>query len=229
MPIERFYVDTDLTTGSTVELTGAELHHLAHVVRLRPSDQAELINGRGALATAKLLHADTQKAQLQILHATHTPPPPPFVTLVVGMPRFSKLEWIIEKGTELGADAFFLFPNDCSEHKAERLRHLAIAALKQSGRLFLPSIQFYPNLKTCLNESHTIYFGDTRPSAPLLIRTEPKMPLLFVTGPEEGFSKEEVAILEGKGAIGVKLHQNILRAETAPLAALAVLAQLYIN
>ena len=226
MPIERFYVDADLATGATVELSGAELHHLAHVIRLRPPKEAELVNGRGALATAQLLRLDTKKAVLQILHATHTPPPPPAITLVISMPRFSKLEWIIEKGTELGADAFFLFPSDCSENKLERLRHLTIAALKQSGRLFLPSIQLYPNLKSCLQGDYPLYFGDTRPSAPLLLQTHPKPPLLFATGPEEGFTTEEIAILQAKGAIGVKLHKNILRAETAPLAALAVLAQI---
>jgi 16S rRNA (uracil1498-N3)-methyltransferase len=226
MPIERFYVDADLATGTTVAISGPELHHLSHVVRLRPPEEAELVNGRGALATAKLLRIDTKKAELQILRATHTPPPSPFVTLVVGMPRFPKLEWIIEKGTELGADAFFLFPSDCSENKIERLRNLTIAALKQSGRLFLPPIHFYPNLKSCLQDGYTLYFGDTRPTAPLLMQTELKMPILFATGPEEGFTKEEIAILEAKRAIGVKLHKNILRAETAPLAALAVLAQI---
>ncbi len=230
MPIERFYLDADLSTGATVTINGSELHHLSHVVRLRPTEEAELVNGRGTLATAKLLRVDTKKAELQILHATHIPPSPPFVTLVIGMPRFPKLEWIVEKGTELGADAFFIFPSDCSENKIERLRHLTIAALKQSGRLFLPSIHFYPNLKACLHfesrEVYTIYFGDTRPSATLLLQANPKLPLLFATGPEEGFTKEEIATLEDKGAVGVKLNKNILRAETAPLAALAILAQI---
>lgn len=216
MPAERFFIDAELS--GTVHLEGQEHHHLAHVMRIREGEIIELVNGRGALAQAKVLLISKPKTSLEILEIKIEPLPLPKLFLAIPYLRMSKLEWVIEKGTELGADAFYLYPADYSEkgdfspHQLQRLTHIAISALKQSGRLDLPKIELQ-TLDKLLALPCRHYFGDTREEASSL-RFE--FPALFITGPERGFSPDELLLLESK-ALGVKLHRNILRAETAPL------------
>lgn len=222
MPAERFYLDADLV--GTVFLEGAEWHHLAHVMRMRVGEEIELVNGRGALAQAKVVALSKQKAILQVLSAIDIPSVPSGVTLAIPLMRPAKLELVIEKGTELGADAFCLYPAQFSDkeglsaNQMERLNHLAIAAMKQCGRLDLPPIRLLGHFEELFKLPGTPLFGDTRPNAK-------KMgvggKVVVITGPERGFSEKELELLDRK-ATGVRLHKNILRAETAPLVALCL-------
>ncbi len=91
--------------------------------------------------------------------------------------------------------------------------------MKQCGRLDLPCLQNFPHLEEIFGAPYTYLFGDIRPHAKWI---KPCENVVFITGPEKGFSEKETKILEKK-AIGVRLHRNILRAETAPIAALCFL------
>lgn len=223
MPAERFYIDADL--AGTLTLTGPEQHHLAHVMRIRIGEQIELVNGRGALATAEVVSISKRDATLTVLSATQTPLSPARHILAIPLLRPSKLEFIIEKCTELGADAFWLYPashsdkDELSEHQLERLNYIAISAMKQSGRLDLPALKIHAHFQDLFGQPYPYLFGDTRPTAPKLT---PQEKFVFISGPEKGFSEKELKVLE-KQAQGVTLHKNILRAETAPIAALCFL------
>lgn len=220
---DRFYLDAPLETNLT--LTDSEFHHLK-VLRIAPGDQVELVNGQGFLAKALVLKLDKHAAHLQLLSHTYEDPPSPPIAIAIAILRMNKLEWAIEKATELGADEILLYPADHSEkttpspHQFERLRHLAISALKQCGRLYLPRIHL-STLDAILHTPSPILFGDTNPDAPPIPHS-PTTPVLFISGPEKGFSQREIELLQSK-ATGVKLNRNILRAETAPLAALSIL------
>lgn len=219
MPAERFYIDANL--NGTLSLEGPEHHHLAHVMKVRVGEIVEVVNGRGSLGQAKVLSISKRDADLEILSALQTPLSPPRLTLALPLMRPSKLELVIEKGTELGTDAFWIYPAHYSEkdelslHQQERLNFIAISAMKQCGRLDLPPIQFLSRFEEIFITSATYLFGDTRPGKPL---KQAKGQLFFITGPERGFSERELEVLDQK-AIGVRLHKNILRAETAPIAA----------
>jgi RsmE family RNA methyltransferase len=91
--------------------------------------------------------------------------------------------------------------------------------MKQCGRLDLPKIKLLPSFNQIFDPSYTVLFGDTRAKAKKVIPTEK---VIFVTGPEKGFSEKELNILEQKGT-GASLHKNTLRAETAPIAATCLL------
>ena len=220
MPAERFYIDAELI--GTLELEGAELHHLAHVMRIQVKEIVELVNGRGALATAQVTALSRQRATLTVLRAVQTPPPLSSLTLAIPFMRLSKLEWVIEKGTELGAGGFWLYPAAHSEkgglspHQLERLSHLAIAAMKQCGRLDLPLLKIILAFEELFKAPSPHLFGDTREGAKPLSFHETGT---LITGPEKGFSERELEILEKRGE-AVSLHKNILRAETAPIVAL---------
>ncbi len=225
MPSDRFYCDNSLHQNTTIKMQGSEHHHLSRVMRVAVGEEVELVNGKGDLAQATLTHLDKHSALLQIQHSQFFQPPAPAISLAIPFMRPSKLELVIEKGTELGADAFYLYCADYSEKEElsasliERLRLHAISALKQSGRLYIPSLNITPSLESLLHTSDLKLFGDTDPKAPFLAHITES--ILFITGPERGFSPKEHQLLRAH-AQGVKLNPNILRAETAPLAAISI-------
>lgn len=224
MPAHRFYIDADL--NGTLSLQGAELHHLAHVMRVEVGEEVELVNGRGAIAIAEVESISKQAAILKVISANKTPMPSSQFILAVPFMRPQKLELIIEKCTELGASAFWLYPalhsdkDDLSPHQLERLQHIAISAMKQCGRLDLPQMKVLAHFEELFECDLPVFFGDTRKKAATLIKQEN---FVFISGPEKGFSEKEVKILEQK-ATPISLHKNTLRAETAPIAALLLLS-----
>jgi 16S rRNA (uracil1498-N3)-methyltransferase len=92
--------------------------------------------------------------------------------------------------------------------------------MKQCGRLYLPEIIFCDSLSDLLNVDAQILFGDLDVKAPALTSIPFSEQILFISGPEGGFSPRELSFLKEKEAHPIKLHENRLRAETAPLAAL---------
>lgn len=226
MPANRFFLDEPLEIGKTVRLEGPEEHHLRHVMRVEAGDELELIDGRGTLAHAELVAFEKRASLLRIMKLECEKMPERKLTLVVPLMRPAKLEWVIEKGTELGASAFLLYHADqgdlktLSAHATERLHHVMIAAIKQSGRLFLPDLRNLQKLEELENE--TVLFGDVREEAPW-IQPAGKVSISFVTGPERGFSEREERVLEQLGH-GVRLNAYTLRAETAPIVAASVLS-----
>ena len=225
MPAHRFFLE-DLATPT---LSGEEFHHLKNVMRARPGETLELVDGKGTLAIAKVVRMANSEASLEIVQKTHTPSSSTRLILAQALLRPSLLDWVIEKGTELGATHFWLFPADFSEkkeltpHQLARLEHIILSALKQSGRLYLPSLEIHPPLSRWEKPGETLLFGSLKgPAKPL---DKLSTSVIMAIGPEKGFSREEHQILEGRlGGIGVRLNANTLRAETAALCALSLLS-----
>lgn len=236
MPVERFFIPSEQwQSGDTISLKGSEFHHLAHVMRMRAGDTIECINGKGSLAQAKIVQIDKHKASLEIIDVSLFPEPSLRLILALGLLRPQKLDWIMEKGTELGIADFWLFPAEKSAYKnlqeAQRLRmeNLCISALKQSGRLHLPHVIPMPALDQWRLQNATLLFGDLRPQAPKLSSLLPGIDraknLILCVGPESGFSAKEIELLVSvhKGQ-GVSLNSYILRAETAALSMASITA-----
>ena len=225
MPAHRFFLDN----FSSSQLTGDEFHHLKTVMRARVGDTIELVDGKGTMATATVTSLHSDHATFDISHKHHEPPPSNSIILAQGFTRPALLDWIIEKGTELGATEFWLFPGEQSEKKEltpnqlARLHTLTISALKQSGRLYLPKLKIKPLLSQWKKPTGTLLFGSLAPDAKPLTPTDIAQTIIVI-GPEKGFSKNEHTFLEKDlQATGVKLNSNILRAETAALCALSLL------
>jgi len=220
MPAHRFFLDDPLT-HKTATLEGEEFHHLKNVMRARPGDLIEIVNGKGSLAQALLSEIKDGSATFEITQKIDQPPPSKIIILAQAFLRPALLDWTIEKGTELGATHFWLLPGDQSEkkdltpHQQARLHTLIISALKQCGRLYLPTLELKPPLSKWEKPAGTLLFGSLAPEAKPLQTNYPS-PIIIVIGPEKGFSSQEHSILETKlCAIPVTLHPNILRAETA--------------
>ena len=235
MPAERYYMDSDLVPGQLVPIEHKEFHHLVHVMRAQLGETLELVNGRGTLAQGLIEQLSKRQALIRIIESLQAPQNNPPIILAQALPRINRLDFIVEKGTELGMSDLWLFPGQRSErkslteHQLERLKELTIAAMKQSGSLFLPKISVRP----CVQEWKTLefpaYFGDLSPSAPFFLPMIKDKPihegLIFFIGPESGFTAEEEKKLKELNAIGVRLHSNILRTDTASLVALSLISQ----
>lgn len=231
MPHDRFYIDTTLEKEDTVLLTDAEFHHLA-VSRARVGQSVELINGKGKLAQARLISLEKRQARLKVDTVCEEPLPSKEIILAQGLPRMNHLEWIVEKGTELGVSSFWFFPGllsekeQLSDNQCSRLHHLILSAAKQCGRLHLPELILKPPLETWDPLNGTLLFADPSEEAPFLWQTSLKAQsttILFV-GPEAGFeSREAHHLVDVLKARKVRLHSNTLRTETASLAGLTLL------
>jgi 16S rRNA (uracil1498-N3)-methyltransferase len=231
MPADRFYHPHPLQVGNTLSLEAQENTHLVRVMRKSLGDTIEIVNGQGALAIARLIDLHKGTATLQIDSVEQKPPSSTRLILALALPRAPKLDLIVEKGTELGMDELWLFPGAYSEKKKialPRLEKITASALKQCGRLFMPTITFFPSLNDCPLATPS-YFGDTQKGAPPLLKVlqDSSSCCLFI-GPEKGWSPAEITALKKRGATSACLHPNILRTETACLAALSLASAVFL-
>lgn len=240
MPAERYYYPKNLENDQAIVLKDQEQHHLVNVMRTRLGEEIEVVNGMGQLGKAILESIEKKSVTLRLESVFTETPSSKKLILAQGIPKQNRLEFIIEKCTELGMSEIWLFPASLSEKKdlsanqLERLQTLMIAAMKQCGRLFLPKIVIMPPLKQWKNiEVKTLFFGDVKAEAVVFMdlwqKLEDVQSALFCIGPESGFSDEEVSCLVRLGAHGVKLHSNILRTETAAIASIALMSHLMLG
>jgi 16S rRNA (uracil1498-N3)-methyltransferase len=231
MPHERFYLDASFSIGHPYIIEGPEHHHMVHVTRVSLGEKVELINGRGSLAEATLTKIDKKKVSVHI-HSLYQEQATAFqLQLAIGLPRFNRLEYILEKATEIGIDTFTFFAADNSEKKElsenqlERARHLVISAAKQSGRLYLPHFEILSSLDSWVFQGEQLFFGDPSLHAELFLPKKKQSSTFFI-GPEGGFSPRESLLLTTLGAKGVSLNNNTLRADTAAIVAAVFLSTL---
>ncbi len=224
MPENRFFLEDTFEKGLTVYLKGDELRHL-RVMRREIGETIELVNGKNQLGHALLTHLDKETATLTLSKVIEGPPPERQLILAQALLKPKNLDLVIEKGTELGATAFLLFPGQKSEKKGlsptqiKRCQHLTVSALKQCGRLDLPEIRIMPLLADWKEfPPGNRFFGDRHSEESF---TPPKGNITLFVGPEKGFSSEEKTLLSHHTQ-GVRIHSYVLRAETAALCFLSL-------
>lgn len=234
MPNDRFYIDSPLLCGDAVTLTSAEAQHLAQVMRGRVGQEVDLVNGRGVLAVARIDSVNRRDCELTVLTTTTADPEPCRLVIAQALPRMNRLDTILEKGTELGMQELWLFQGERSERdtlsnqQQIRVHNVTVAAMKQCGRLDLPKVEWHEKLGKWSPLSLPAFFGSLAEDAPSFSsawhKARPKQGAIFFVGPEAGFSEHEKSLLQQWGAVGVKLHCNILRTDTAPLVALTLMS-----
>lgn len=245
----RFYADVALVTGTLISLPEQTARHV-QVLRLQPGERIALFNGRGERegefeATVERMGRSDVDVTIGGFIATAREARRA-IHLVVGMPANERMDWLVEKATELGAASIQPVMSERSvlRLKAERAdkkvvhwRGIAIAASEQCGRNRMPQIHEVATLADWLKRSMREASGDTRTDvgARLLLSlqdgslalreaVEGSDALTFLNGPEGGLSPAEEAAAIACGFRPVTLGPRVLRAETAPLAVLAALA-----
>jgi 16S rRNA (uracil1498-N3)-methyltransferase len=236
--IPRFHVSAELVAGAVIDLPAAIAHHALRVLRLRDSAAVVLFNGRGGECSGVLQIAGRGARVVLERCSAIERESPLAVTLLQAWIAGDKLDWVIEKGTELGAVRFVLAPAERSvvrlagtrrTQRVERLRQIAIAACCQCGRNRVPTILAAESLEAALAAARegaaAAWLLD--PAAPQAARPPlHAASLALAIGPEGGWSDAERALASGAGWATFALGPRILRTESAGPAALAAVQAL---
>jgi 16S rRNA (uracil1498-N3)-methyltransferase len=242
----RLYVDLPLAAGLAATLPAAAARH-AQVLRLQPGEALTLFNGEGGEWSAEITHMGRSEVAVEVgrHHAVDRELPLP-ITLAVGMPANDRMDWLVEKATELGVAALqplvcersvLRLAGDRAARKLEHWRGIAVAACEQSGRTRLPRLAPVMALGDYLrgldnaapSQRFVLSLRQARPFAEALkpaLHAE-ACSLLFVSGPEGGLTDGEESLAAEAGCQPVSLGARTLRADTAPLTAAAALSALF--
>jgi len=238
----RIYVDQPLKTGIEISLPQQAAAHVARVLRLRTGDPLVLFNGDGADYACELIESGAREARVRVRAEQAAAGESPLrITLAQALARGEKMDWIVQKATELGVAAIVPLITEHSEVKLDsaradkRVAHwrgVAIAACEQSGRGRIPAIHAPDTLPAWLRsldpQKHETRLtllpdGELRPRELRRIEDE----VLLAAGPEGGFGESDIAALQNAGFRALTLGPRILRTETAGVAAIAALQALH--
>ncbi|MEB3702830.1 Ribosomal RNA small subunit methyltransferase E [Candidatus Bealeia paramacronuclearis] len=226
----RIFVDASFQTGIRLPLNSTQEHYLLHVMRLKDSAPVHVFNGRDGEWVSQFI-SHKRHPQLLLQSQIFEQTPAPQMGLIFSPLKPKRLEFLIEKATELNVGR--LYPT-VMEHTAfpkvnlEKIQNYTIEAAEQSERLSIPDIQHPQKLFDLLNiwpQDHFIFWASERQNhSSLRIALANALPsLTFLIGPEGGFSPKEIQYLEKLPfIIPVSLGPTILRAETAALMCLSV-------
>ncbi len=214
-----------------LSLEGPEQHHLCRVLRLRGGDGFELRDGRGLVMGGRLTAIERRRAQAELDPPEYPAPPAgPKVRLALPLLKGRRLDWALEKGTELGVAGFHLYQARNAVVKREkapdRYGEVLRSAYCQSWRLLLPALDGpvpFDDLRSrAESEGWTQGWGDEtrggQGQGSLSTALGAESPLVWI-GPEGGFSAEEREALEAACVFRLDLGPQRLRAETAAVAA----------
>lgn len=206
-------------------LNETESHHALRVMRMNVGDTLFLINGRGSLFETLIQSTHGKKCTLSIQKVTTEEPKAKEIHIAVAPTKnMDRNEWFVEKATEIGITEISWILGDNSERKViknDRIEKTAIAALKQSNRLFMPKINELVSLADFIQHhpnGAVAHCYDNQEKKEIKTVFQPQnFPILI--GPEGDFSTKEVDLLKKSGYQGITLGENRLRTETAALVA----------
>lgn len=236
MRLTRCFVPPPLISGEQRLLPQDAAAHLARVLRVRVGQNLTLFDGCGGEYDAQVLQIDRQQVRVRIEahHATERESPLK-VTLLQALSRGERMDLVVQKATELGVTAIVPLSSERSvvrlgdEAKARRCEHwraIAISACEQCGRNRIPSIHAVTELAGACAQADSsslrLLLGREAPVTLAALASQAKSVTLLI-GPEGGFSAQEIALARHYGFQSCRLGPRLLRAETAPLAALAAL------
>mgnify|MGYP001468584251 FL=1 len=217
-----FYAPDCKMQYSDYTLSELESKHCIKVLRKVNGDKIELVNGIGGQFECVIIDDHYKKCKVNIMKHTHHEPQEKELHIAMAIPKSSeRLEWFLEKATELGITKLSIINCTNSERRTinqKRLEKIVISALKQSKRFYLPKIEDpIPFLKFIENEPNG-YIGHCYEGNKTHARSISKVAPILI-GPEGDFSIQEVEEAKQSGYIEIELSENRLRTETAALSA----------
>ena len=248
----RFYTPQALTTDAELALDAASARHV-QVLRMQPGGALVLFNGQGGEYAAEVTHMGRSEVRVRVgLHDNAEREAARAVHIVIGMPANERMEWLLEKATELGVASIqplmtertvLRLSGERAEKKQAHWQAVAVAACEQSGRNRVPVVHAVQNFNHWLAAktqsklapalvSNVADSGDTvlrcvfsvhhGGLAASAFAAPPTRSIECLCGPEGGLSPAEEAAATAIGYVAVSLGARVLRSETAPLAALAL-------
>ena len=242
--MHRFYLPPEECQAGSLTLNGREAHHASRVLRLRRGDEVVVLDGAGSEYGCQVQDCGRELVQLAVTKKSLLPPLPYQLTLLQAVPKGKLIESVIQKAVELGVHRVVpllaervttRLEGDDAAHKAEKLQHVAIEAIKQCGLAWLPKIE------TPLTPGEFLARGE-KFDLPLIASLQPgsrhareyfqafqsergRRPesVCVWVGPEGDFTVDEVRAVEASGAKPISLGRLVLRVETAATYCLSVL------
>jgi 16S rRNA (uracil1498-N3)-methyltransferase len=239
----RFYADLPLHAGESVQLPAHAARHV-QVLRLQPGEVITLFNNQGGEFTATVERMGRSEVAVRIgAHSDLEREAARPVQLALGMPANERMDWLVEKASELGVAsitplvterAVLRLKGERAEKKLGHWQGVAIAACEQCGRNRLPLMHgistlgdWAAALKPASPAEPRLLLSlraGSQPLASALALYPATSPVTLLSGPEGGLSPAEEDAAMARGFVPVTLGDRILRAETAPLACVALLA-----
>ncbi len=236
MRLSRFFIDAPLSIGQH-DLPETQAHYIGRVLRHAVGDAVQLFDGSGQEFLGELIEVGKKNVRVELREALPGQTPSPLhIHLGQGLSRGERMDWAIQKATELGANEITPIVSErCEvrlkgEREDKRLEHwrqVAISACEQCGRSVLPVIHPPVVLAQWLEQCQADLKLVLHPVAKPLTRHDKPQSLAFLIGPEGGLSDAEVAQAQGRGFQAARLGPRVLRTETAPVVALSVAQQLW--
>jgi len=237
----RIYLPGSTHLGDIRTLDRKTRHYLKTVLRMKVGEPLRLFNGTGMEYEALIRVLETDGATVEITKKRALPARPFSITLAQGLPKADKMDFIIQKATELGADRIIPFPAvrsvprltpERAEAKTTRWRKIALEAARKCGRDQVPEISplmpFADMLTAPDNAALKLLFWEEETGTGLreIMHADAcrdAQNFYVVVGPEGGFTEEEVEMARARGFISVSLGQQVLKVDTAALAVLSIL------
>ena len=234
MRISRIYTAQSLNSNTTIVLESEASHHLARVLRVDVGHSLTLFNGNGGEYPAEVTAVDKKSVQARTGAFRDKEYESPLdIHLGIAISRGERMDWIVQKSTELGArsitplfteHAGVKLTGDRAEKKIQHWRQVAISACEQCGRNRLPTIHPLQAVDLWLEstEAERKFVLHHRADSSTGMGDAPATIALLV-GPEGGLSENEIEAAEHADYSSLRLGPRVLRTETAPLAAIAIL------
>ena len=235
MARRRFFVDR--IEDNHASLHGQDAHHLARVLRAEVGQRYEITDG-ASLCLAEIEVAEPRHVVFRVVEPLDPGPVLPSIIIIAALIKFDRFEWMIEKVTELGVQALLPVAAERSEtgllqaaaKRVERWRKIARESSQQSRRVRVPEIRDAVRLSEALRQPFEIKITlEENPGSPRLMEVaktwDHSSDLALCVGPEGGWTDSERAAMKNHGWLAASLGTTVLRAETAAIAAAAVLNQ----
>ena len=237
MTSRRFLLNSPPIENKAI-LQGGEAYHLSRVLRAKPGMKIELMDGLGKVWSAVIEQISPEQVELgklTLLSSDETKEAR--IDLILALCKTDKLEWILEKTTEIGVANIYLLitersvlklPADRLQGRLDRWQKILSAASKQSRRLTLPHLHPPATMEAlfpCLNTDLRLMLSERSDSPPLkaLLRNQVWLSASLGIGPEGGWTSREEKLFCEAGFLFASMGQNILRTETAAIVATAIL------
>ena len=234
----RFFIGPP--SGDCAVIEGGDARHITRVLRMQPGERIILCDGAGTDYAGVIESAGDTAVSVRILESRRSEAEPTVsLHLYQALPKGEKMDLIIQKAVELGVkDITPVLTSRCVSRpdpqsmgkKLSRYQKIAFEAAKQCGRGVIPAVRpmlgFEQSLAEAANFDLSIFFYECGGAFLQKIISPEKKDIALFVGSEGGFSKEEAALAVASGAVAATLGKRILRCETAPLAALAIIMNL---
>jgi 16S rRNA (uracil1498-N3)-methyltransferase len=229
----RIYLDKKLNLDLDLILEKEDAHYLKNVMRLREGDNVFLFNSKDGEFKGEIISSDKKNTKVKLISKIDNINKPGKISLIFSLIKSLKLDYLIQKCTEIGVKSFIPVISEKSVAKnfnIKRTEKIIKESCEQSNQLFLPAIHEVEKLEKKIksfDKNSIVFFADINSSNKKIdevIKNNKNREFYLLVGPEGDFSLKERDLLKSmNNCIPISLGQNILRSETAAVAGLAIL------